>query len=63
MTENSLNYPTYPLDRELVLKSQSIKNIKDVHDRIIVATANILGTKLITRDRKIMESGLAETIW
>ncbi|MBI4162210.1 MAG: PIN domain-containing protein [Candidatus Aenigmarchaeota archaeon] len=63
ITEDSLNYLTYPLDRELVIKSQNIKSVKDVHDKIIIATANILGAKLITKDAKVMESGLVETIW
>ena len=32
--------------------------LKDLHDRIIVATA-----KLITKDRSIRDSGIVETIW
>jgi len=37
--------------------------IKELHNRIIVATANILNAKLITKDREIKEAGIVETVW
>jgi len=37
--------------------------IKELHDRIIVATANRLNAKLITKDREIKEAGIVETVW
>ena len=35
----------------------------DPWDRFITATAMALGLPLVTRDRRIRESGLVETIW
>ena len=35
----------------------------DPADRIITATALYLGAKLVTRDRKIHDSGLVDCIW
>lgn len=35
---------------------------RDPADRILVATARILGATLLTHDRRIQESGLAETV-
>ena len=35
---------------------------RDPGDRLIVATARILGLPLVTRDRRIIESGLVRTI-
>jgi len=37
--------------------------LKELHDRIIVATAKILNAKLITKDREIKEAGIVETVW
>jgi PIN domain nuclease of toxin-antitoxin system len=59
----TFNYPVYPLDEEVILECQSIRQIAEVHDRIIVATAKLLNAKLITRDANIMDSKIVETIW
>lgn len=37
--------------------------VGDSADRIIVATALHLGVPLVTKDRKIIDSGLVPTIW
>jgi PIN domain nuclease of toxin-antitoxin system len=37
--------------------------LKELHDRIIVATAKILNAKLITKDRQIRDSGIVEIVW
>jgi len=60
------NCTVYPLDEEVVEK---IPLNLDIHDAIISATAlvyrDVLGyeTKLISRDEKIIKSGIVETIW
>jgi PIN domain nuclease of toxin-antitoxin system len=40
-------------------------NVKlaDPHERIIVATAKLLNARLITKDEKIRNSKIVETIW
>jgi len=45
------------------LNCQSIKEIVEPHDRIVVATAKLLNAKLITKDDKIRISRIVETIW
>ena len=35
---------------------------RDPADRILVATARVLGATLLTRDRRIIEAGLAKTL-
>ena len=37
--------------------------LSEIHDRIIVATAQVLGAKVLTRDEEIVDSGVVETIW
>ena len=61
--QGTFNYPVYPLDEEIILECQSIRQIAEVHDRIIVATAKLLNAKLITRDANITDSKIVETIW
>jgi PIN domain nuclease of toxin-antitoxin system len=61
--QGTFNYPVYPLDEEIILECQSIRQIAEVHDRIIVATAKLLNAKLITRDTNITDSKIVETIW
>lgn len=40
-----------------------IANVKDPHDRIIIATARLLNAKVITKDDKIKDSKLVEILW
>lgn len=46
-----------------VMKLLPETGLKELHDRIIVATAKILNAKLITKDRKIRDSGIVEIVW
>ena len=39
-----------------------MKNL-DLHDQIIVATAKFLNAILITKDKKIRDSNIVETVW
>ncbi|MFQ6061920.1 MAG: hypothetical protein ACE5J9_01930 [Methanosarcinales archaeon] len=56
------NFLVTVLNFEIIKDLPKIK-LNELHDRIIVATANQLNCKLITKDKEIMESGLIETIW
>jgi PIN domain nuclease of toxin-antitoxin system len=60
--EISNNFIPVSLNLEIVKMLPEIK-LPELHDRIIVATAKILGAKLITKDKDIVESRLVETIW
>ena len=61
--ENSFNYVVYSLDADVVLECSKTEKIMDPHDRIIVSTARLLNAKVITKDDKIVKSGLVETIF
>ncbi|MBI2547157.1 MAG: PIN domain-containing protein [Candidatus Aenigmarchaeota archaeon] len=61
--ENSFNYVVYPLDTDVVLECSKIEKIRDPHDRIIISTARLLNAKVITKDDKIVKSGLVETVF
>ena len=61
--KNSLNYIPYNLDVETLEKVISIKNIPEIHDKIIVAISLLTNSKLITKDKEIVNSKLVEAIW
>jgi len=47
---------------EVFAEAVKIKKIKELHDRIIVATARFYGAGIITKDKIIRESGEVETL-
>lgn len=47
------NYLVYPLDLEVITQTLFLGFDLEIHDRIIVATANIFNTFLISKDSKI----------
>lgn len=57
-----------PLTLEIIQESLSAGVVKEMHDRLIVATAlyeQSLGhqVSLVTKDRNIVSSGLVSTVW
>ena len=42
---------------------KDIKDISELHDKIIEATAKLLGAKIVTKDKDIQSSDVVETIW
>lgn len=60
--EISLNFIPVSFNFEILKLLPTIK-IKELHDKIIVATSKLLNSKLITKDREIKESELVETVW
>lgn len=48
---------------EVLEKVIGIKDISEMHDRIITAIAIITDSTLITKDEEIAKSGTVETIW
>jgi PIN domain nuclease of toxin-antitoxin system len=61
--ENSSNYFIHPLDMEVILKCHELKEIPELHDRVIVATSLLLDAKLITRDEIITDSKIVKVVW
>jgi len=63
LVQSSTNYRIYPITAEVVLKAKEITDIPELHDRIIAATAVLLGLDLISKDSVIGESAFLKTIW
>jgi len=61
--EENENFSIHSLDSTTVLEAFKIKNIPELHDRLITASAAILKASLITNDPIIQKSGYVETIW
>ena len=61
--EKSLNYVSYDLDLEIILKLEELGKIKELHDRIIVATALLTNSKILTKDKNIIDSKYVGFVW
>lgn len=57
------NYETVPLDINVIERIYNIKTLNELHDRILVATTQLLGCKLITKDENITESKEIDCVW
>ena len=60
--EKSSNFLITPFNLNIIKMFPKI-NIKELHDKIIVSTSKLLNATLITKDRKIRDSKIIETIW
>lgn len=60
--EESNNFIPAFLNLEITKQVPKIK-LRELHDRIIVATANVLNAPLITKDKEIIKSKIVKTIW
>jgi len=47
---------------EILEETMRIREIQEIHDRIIVATAKFFGAGVLTKDRIIQDSGEVETL-
>lgn len=47
----------------IAIRCQSLSALPDIHDRLIVATAQELDLPILTRDEAITQSGLVSVIW
>lgn len=59
--EESVNYEIVPFDTRLLKIAETIKGL-EVHDRLILATAILTGSPLITNDKEIHAKGV-KVIW
>ena len=57
------NFVLIPLDYPVLLKMLDLRDIPELHDKIIVSTALYLGLPLITKDRAIQNLTSIETFW
>lgn len=63
MLKDGLNYSTYNLDLDVLVTCKGLRKVREMHDRIIVATAKIIDAGIITRDEDIRNSGYVQTVW
>jgi PIN domain nuclease of toxin-antitoxin system len=61
--EDNENYIIWDLDLEVVNQMIKIKNVHELHDRIIVAVAKLCDAGLITKDGEITDSKEIATKW
>jgi PIN domain nuclease of toxin-antitoxin system len=62
-TESAPGLRFLPLDLPQPDHFSSLVSFRDPSDRLIVSAARAVGAALVTRDGKIAESGLVETVW
>ena len=56
------NFLFSEIDWSLILKVNKIKGLKDLHDRVLVATAQLFNAPLISKD-KIIKNFHKNTVW
>lgn len=59
----SENYVIIPLDYKILLHMSETEEVAELHDKIIVATAKLLGTPLITKDTLLVNLKTITTVW
>ena len=52
-----------PLDLDQVDEFAALGTLQDPFDRLIVAAARRTGARLISRDRRLADSGLVDVLW
>jgi len=56
------NYQIVDLNLEIIVEAQKVRGL-ELHDRLIVSTARVLGVPMLTSDKMITESRLVEVVW
>lgn len=59
--EESINYEIVPFDTKLLKIAETIKGL-EVHDRLILATAILSGSPLVSNDKEIHAKGI-KVVW
>ena len=61
--EESENFAIIPLDYPILQKMIDLKDVTELHDKIIVSTAKYLNIPLITKDKTIQNLPFVKAIW
>jgi len=56
------NFIFSEIDWSLILKVNKIKGLKDLHDRVLIATAQLFNASLISKDKTI-KNFYKKTVW
>jgi PIN domain nuclease of toxin-antitoxin system len=59
----SANFVLIPLDYSILRKMVDLKEIPELHDKIIVSTARYLNSPLLTKDRVLQDLPYIKTVW
>jgi len=59
----SENFVLIPLDYSILQKMVDLKEIPDLHDKIIVSTARYLSSPIVTKDRVLRNLPYIKTLW
>jgi PIN domain nuclease of toxin-antitoxin system len=57
------NYQFVPLDLATLKAANDIQAELEMHDRLIVATAQLFSAPILTKDKQITDSGLISVVW
>jgi predicted nucleic acid-binding protein len=57
------NFQVLPFDLDAARALIALTDIPEMHDRMIVAAAQVYGAPLITRDEEIRRAGVVECVW
>jgi PIN domain nuclease of toxin-antitoxin system len=60
---DSENFILVPLDYPILQKMIALKNIPELHDKIIVSTAKYLTLPIVTKDKTLQNLPNIKTIW
>ena len=55
-------YRLLPLSPAIAVEAAALRPLKDIGDRVVAATARVHGLRLVTSDRRIIDSNLVSTI-
>lgn len=61
--EDSENFVIIPLDYPILQKMLDLKDIPELHDKIVVSTAKYLNAPIITKDRTIQNLPHIKSVW
>jgi len=59
----SENFVLIPLDYSILQKMVDLKDIPELHDKIIVSTARYLNSPIVTKDRALQNVPYIKTLW
>ena len=59
----SANYVIMPLDHKILLQMIETREVPELHDKIIVATAKLLDLPLITKDSFLLNLKTISAVW
>jgi hypothetical protein len=63
MMQGADNFSVIPLDRHIIQKMLDLKEVVELHDKIIVSTAKFLRVPLITKDKMLHNISAVKAVW